>query len=119
MGHYDYNVEELGDFTPFENFQSGIRDDATRTKYRGQLEMFLNPRYRWDLPQQKRALLPDDKLAVLVNGFVELMGKDPARGKEKIKRYVQYVRKQTAEGSLNSNTARNRLRPIKSLLRSN
>ena len=118
MDYYDY-MEELEDFTPFENFLSGIRDDVTRMKYRGQLEMFLNPRYRWVLSQQKRTLLPDDELAVLVNNFVELIKKNPAKGKEKIKRYVQYVRKQIREGSLNPNTARNRLKPIKSLLRSN
>ena len=50
--------------------------------------MFLNPGYRWDLSQQKRTLLPDDELAVLVNDFVELIKKNPAKGKEKIKRYV-------------------------------
>ncbi|MCY4490171.1 MAG: hypothetical protein OXC46_01760 [Thaumarchaeota archaeon] len=119
MSYYDYNVEDLEDFTPFENFLSGIRDNVTQMKYRGQLEMFLNPRYRWDLSQQKRMLLPDDELAVLVNDFVELIKKNPAKGKEKIKRYVQYVRKQIREGSLNPNTARSRLKPIKSLLRSN
>ena len=119
MSHYDYNLEKLEDFTPFENFMSGIRDDVTRMRYRGQLEMFLNPQYRWDLAQQKRTLLPDDELAVLVNNFVELMKKDPAKGKEKIKRYVQYIKKQIDDGSLNPNTARNRLKPIKSLLRSN
>ena len=31
MGYYDY-MEELGDFTVFENFLSGIRDDAARMK---------------------------------------------------------------------------------------
>ena len=119
MSHYDYNMERLENFTPFENFMSGIRDDATRKKYRGQLEMFLNPRYRWDLPQQKRDLLSDDELAILVNDFVESIKTDSVKGKEQIKRYVQYVRKQIEKKDLNTNTARNRLKPIKSLLRSN
>ena len=64
MASYDYNLETLECITPFENFVNAIRDTATRQKYRGQLERFLNPKYRWELLQQKRDLLSDDKLAV-------------------------------------------------------
>ena len=46
MSYYDYNVEELEQLTPFDNFITGIRDEVTRQKYRGQLEMFLNPRLK-------------------------------------------------------------------------
>ena len=116
---YNYDMEELVGCTPFENFINGIRDNATRQKYRGQIEMFLNPRYRWDIIQQKRTLLADDELAKLVNGFVESMKEDPVGGKNRIKKYVQYVKRQIDEGTLNPNTAQNRLKPIKSLLRSN
>ena len=48
MGYYDY-MEELEDFTPFENLLSGIRDDVTRMKYRlivVPLNIILNGRYK-------------------------------------------------------------------------
>ena len=119
MGYYDYNLEELESLTPFENFLSGVRDGATLKRYRGQLEMFLDPGYDWTASPQKRRLMPDDELAKLVNDFVELIRNNPTKGKERIKKYAMYVRKQVEDGELNSNTSRNRLKPIKSLLRSN
>ena len=119
MKHYDYDLEELQDITPFENYVTAIRDKTTKKKYAGQLEMFLNPNYNWDLHQQKRKLLPEDEFAVLVNNFVNLIKKDPNAGKNKIKRYVMALKKQIDEKTLNPNTSRNRLKPIKVLLRAN
>ena len=89
-----YNLEELQDISPFENYVTAIRDKATKKKYAGQLEMFLNPNYDWDLPQQKRKLLPEHEFAVLVNNFVNLIKNDPNAGKNKIKRYVMILKKQ-------------------------
>jgi len=44
----DYSLEELADFTPYENYITAIRDSVTKKKYAGQLEMFLNPNYDWE-----------------------------------------------------------------------
>ena len=119
MDNYDYNLENLEQLTPYDNFITGIRDGVTRQKYRGQLEMFLNPRYRWDIVQQKRKLMSEDKLAELANNFVELMKTDPDKAKAKIKKYAIYIKKKIEDGTLNTNTAKNWLKPIKSLLNSN
>jgi len=81
--------------------------------------MFLNPNYNWDLPQQKRKLLPENEFAILVNNFVNLIKKDPNAGKNKIKRYVMSLKEQIDKKTLNPNTSRNRLKPIKTLLRAN
>ena len=88
MGYYDYNLEEFESLTPFENFLSGVRDRATLKRYGGQLEMFLDPKYDWSVSPQKRKLMSDDEPAVLVNNFVELIKSDPAKGREKIKKYA-------------------------------
>ena len=112
MGYYDYNLEELESLTSFENFLSGVRDGATLKRYGGQLEMFLDPKYDWSVSPQKRKLMSDDELAVLVNNFVELIKSDPAKGREKIKKYAMCVRKRIEDGELNPNTSRNRLKPI-------
>ncbi len=115
----DYSLEELGDISPFENYTSAIRAIVTRKKYDGQLEMFLNPQYNWSKVQQKRQQLPENEFTILVNNFVELIRKDPNAGKNKIKRYVMKLKKQLDEHTLNPNTARNRLKPIKAMLRAN
>lgn len=119
MSRHDYSLEELSDITPYENYATSIRDKSTKKKYAGQLEMFLNPNYDWSKSQQKRKLLSEKKFATLVNDFVELIRKDPNAGKNKIKRYVMSLKKQIDEKTLNPNTSRNRLKPIKALLRAN
>jgi len=110
---------DLTDITPYENYVSAIRDKATQKKYAGQLEMFLNPDYNWEKSQQKRKLLAEKKFAKLVNEFVSMMKKDPNAGRNKIKRYVMELKKQIDANKLNPNTSRNRLKPIKTLLRAN
>jgi integrase len=119
MSRHDYSLEELSDITPYENYTTSIRDKSTKKKYAGQLEMFLNPNYDWSKSQQKRKLLSEKKFATLVNDFVELIRKDPNAGKNKIKRYVMSLKKQIDAKTLNPNTSRNRLKPIKALLRAN
>jgi len=119
MSHHDYSLEELSDISPYENYTTAIRDTVTKKKYAGQLEMFLNPNYDWEKSQQKRKLLPEKKFAILVNNFVNLIRKDPNAGKNKIKRYVMALKKQIDAKKLNPNTSRNRLKPIKTLLRAN
>ena len=119
MSHHDYSLEDLSDITAFENYTSAIRDKSTRKKYAGQLEMFLNPDYDWEKSQQKRKLLSEKKFTILVNNFVDLIRADPNAGKNKIKRYVMALKQQIDEKTLNPNTARNRLKPIKTLLRAN
>ena len=119
MSHHDYSLEELADISPYENFVASIRDKSTKKKYAGQLEMFLNPNYDWSKSQQKRKLLQERKFAILVDNFVNLIRKDPNAGKNKIKRYVISLKAQIDEGKLNPNTSRNRLKPIKTLLRAN
>ncbi len=115
----DYSLEELGDISPFENYTAAIRATVTRKKYDGQLEMFLNPNYKWDTQQQTRFHATETEFAILVNNFIELIRKDPNAGKNKIKRYVMKLKKQLDEHTLNPNTARNRLKPIKAMLRAN
>ena len=119
MTRPDYSLEELSDITPFENYTSAIRDVTTRKKYAGQLEMFLNPDYNWEKSQQKRKLLSEKKFIALVNNFTNLIVQDPNAGKNKIKRYVITLKQQIDDKKLNPNTARNRLKPIKTLLRAN
>ena len=107
------------DISPYENYITAIRDTVTKKKYAGQLEMFLNPDYNWDKSQQKRKLLPEKEFAILVNNFVNLIRKDPNVGKNTIKRYVMVLKLQIDDKKLNPNTSRNRLKPIKTLLRAN
>jgi hypothetical protein len=92
MSHHDYSLEELSDITPYENYIAAIRDQSTKKKYAGQLEMFLNPNYDWSKSQQKRKLLPESEFVILVNNFVNLIRKDPNAGKNKIKRYVMSLK---------------------------
>ena len=119
MSHHDYSLEELADFTPYENYIAAINDKTTKKKYQGQLEMFLNPDYDWNKSQQKRKQLPENEFAILVNNFVNLILEDPNAGKNRIKRYVLSLKEQVSEKKLNPNTSRNRLKPIKILLRAN
>jgi len=114
-----YNQEELDDITPYENYVSAIRDSETKRHYQGQLEMFLNPNYEWNLSAQKRRLLSEKELAVLVNGFVNLLKRDPNAGRNRIKRYIMKIKKEVEEGKLNPNTSHNRLKSIKMMLRAN
>ena len=74
--------------------------------------MLPDPKYDWSVSPQKRKLMSDDGLAVLVNNFIELIKSDPAKGREKIKKYTMCVRKRIEDGELNPNTSRNRLKPI-------
>jgi len=115
----DYSLEELGDITPFENYTAAIRAIVTRKKYDGQLEMFLNPNYKWNTQQQTRFHATETEFTIMVNDFVNLIRKDPNAGKNRIKRYVMKLKKQLDEHTLNPNTARNRLKPIKAMLRAN
>ena len=54
-----------------------------------------------------------------MNNFVNLIREDPNAGKNKIKRYVMTLKQQIDDKKLNPNTSRNRLKPIKTLLRAN
>jgi len=81
--------------------------------------MFINPNYEWNLSQQKKVLLSDNELSKLVNGFVDLMKKDPNAGRNKIRRYVMKIKKEVEDKKLNANTSHNRLKPIKMMLRAN
>ena len=119
MSKQDYPLNEFSDITPYENYITAIRDKATRKKYAGQMEMFLNPKYDWAKSQQKRKLLPEKKFVKLVNDFAEFIVQDPNAGKNKIRRYVMLLKQQIDDKKLKPNTARNRLKPIKTLLRAN
>ena len=110
---------EFADITPYDNYLLAFRDTETKRRYQGQLEMFINPRYQWGLPQQKRIPLSDEKLAVFVNAFVDLMKRDPNSGRNKIRRYVMKIKKEVEDKKLNANTSQNRLKPIKKMLRAN
>ncbi len=81
--------------------------------------MFLNPNYDWSKTQQKRKLLPEKKFIKLVNDFAKFIKEDPNAGKNKIRSYVMLLKQQIDDKKLNPNTARNRLKPIKTLLRAN
>ena len=114
-----YSATEFEDITPYENYLLAIRNEETRRRYQGQLEMFLDPNYREDISAQKRKPLNENQLAILVNDFVNLMKQDPTVGSNKLKRYVMKIKKQVEEKKLNSNTSKNRLKPIKKMLRAN
>lgn len=96
-----------------------FRDTETKKRYQGQLEMFINPDYQWELSQQKRRPMPDEKLALLINEFVRLIKKDPNAGRNKIRRYVMKIKKEVETKKLTANTSQNRLKPIKIMLRAN
>ncbi len=114
-----YVEDEFADITPYDNYLLAFRDSETRRRYQGQLEMFLNPNYQWNVSQQKRIPLTDKELALFVNEFVELMKTDPNVGRNKIRRYVMKIKKEVEDKKLNSNTSQNRLKPIKKMLRAN
>ena len=119
MSKQDVPLDEFSDITAYENYITAIRDVTTKKKYAGQLEMFLNVHYDWSKTQQKRNLLPEKKFVKLVNDFADFIVQDPNAGKNKIKRYVMMLKQQIDDKKLNPNTARNRLKPIKTLLRAN
>lgn len=119
MSKQDMPLDEFSDITAYENYTTAIRDNSTRKKYAGQLEMFLNPKYDWEKSQQKRKLLSEKKFIVLVNDFAKLIRDDPNAGRNKIRRYVMILKQQIDDKKLNPNTARNRIKPIKTLLRAN
>ena len=47
----DANLSEndFAEITAYENYISAIRDSETKRRYQGQLEMFFNPDYQWNL----------------------------------------------------------------------
>ena len=114
-----FTENEFADITAYENYVSAIRDPETKRRYQGQLEMFINPNYQWKVSPQKRKLLSDKELSVLVNEFVKLIQTDPNAGRNKIRRYVMKIKKQVEDKKLNANTSQNRLKPIKMMLRAN
>ena len=113
------NVAELEEITPYENYTSAIRDKATKNHYQGQLEMFLDPNYPWGISPQKKRRLSEPKMAKLVNDFIIKFKQDPQSCKNKIKRYAMNLKNQIDEKKLNGNTAPNRLKPIKVMLKAN
>ena len=114
-----YTEKEFEDITPYENYLLAIRNEETRRRYQGQLEMFLDPNYQEDISAQKRKPLDENQMATLVNDFVNMMKRDPNAGSNKLKRYVMKIKRQVDEKKLNSNTSKNRLKPIKKMLRAN
>ena len=114
-----FTENEFADITAYENYVSAIRDPETKRRYQGQLEMFINPNYQWTVLQQKRKLLSDKELSVLVNEFVQLIQTDLNAGRNKIKRYMMKIKKEVEDKKLNANTSQNRLKPIKMMLRAN
>ena len=103
----------------YQNFVDSIRNKKTLRKYNNYLNYFLQL-----IPNEmyKKYLTHDPKsreTRELASCFVKIAQKNIKICKSIIKAYVRDLKKQIEEGQLSAGTAKNRLKPIKSLLKSN
>lgn len=119
------------DAEAYQNFLDSIRDKGTLRKYDGYLKYFLElipskmykeylgyePKLR-KIPKDPKKIVKSTDPA-LAGCFVELAQKNIKVCKSIIKSYVRDLKQQIENKEISAGTAKNRLKPIKSLLKSN
>jgi len=103
----------------YQNFVDSIRNKKTLRKYNSYLKYFLelipNEMYKKYLEHD----IKSREISELAGCFVEIAQKNIKFCKSIIKSYVRDLKQQIEEKKISAGTAKNRLKPIKSLLKSN
>ncbi len=103
----------------YQNFVDSIRDKETFRKYNSYLNHFLqlipNNMYKKYLGYEPHSR----EVETLSGAFTEIALKNVKTAKSIIKAYARDLKKQLEEKKISPSTAKNRLKPIKALLKSN
>jgi len=105
--------------TAYQNFVDSIRDKETFRKYNSYLKLFLdlipNEMYKQYLQHEPRSR----ELSDLAFAFTEIAQKNVKNTKGIIQAYTRNLKEQVDSGKLSPATVKNRLKPIKALMKSN
>ena len=105
--------------TAYQNFVDSIRDKETFRKYNSYLRLFLdlipNEMYKQYLQHDPKSRDIQD----LASAFTEIAQKNVKNAKDIIQAYTRNLKEQIDNNKLSPATAKNRLKPIKALMKSN
>jgi len=105
--------------TAYQNFVDSIRDKETFRKYNSYLKLFLdlipNEMYKQYLQHEPQSR----ELSDLAFAFTEIAQKNVKNAKGIIQAYTRNLKEQVDNGKLSPATVKNRLKPIKALMKSN
>ena len=105
--------------TAYQNFVDSIRDKETFRKYNSYLRLFLdlipNEMYKQYLQHNPKSRDIQD----LASAFTEIAQKNVKNAKDIIQAYARNLKEQIDNNKLSPATAKNRLKPIKALMKSN
>ena len=105
--------------TAYQNFVDSIRDKETFRKYNSYLRLFLglipNEMYKQYLQHNPKSRDIQD----LASAFTEIAQKNVKNAKDIIQAYTRNLKEQIDNNKLSPATAKNRLKPIKALMKSN
>ena len=105
--------------TAYQNFLDSIRDKETLRKYNSYLKFFLelipNEMYKQYLQDEPKSR----EIQVLASAFVEIAQKNVKDAKNIIQAYAKNMKKEVDNNKLSPATVKNRLKPIKALMKSN
>ncbi len=105
--------------TAYQNFVDSIRDKETFRKYNSYLKLFLdlipNEMYKQYLQHEPQSR----ELSDLAFAFTEIAQKNVKNAKGIIQAYTRNLKEQIDNDKLSPATVKNRLKPIKALMKSN
>ena len=105
--------------TAYQNFVDSIRDKETFRKYNSYLRLFLdlipNEMYKQYLQHNPKSR----DIENLASAFTEIAQKNVKNAKDIIQAYTRNLKEQIDNNKLSPATAKNRLKPIKALMKSN
>ena len=105
--------------TAYQNFVDSIRDKETFRKYNSYLKFFLdlipNEMYKQYLQYEPQSR----DVQVLSSAFTEIAQNNVKNAKAIIQAYARNLKEQIENNKLSPATAKNRLKPIKALMKSN
>ena len=105
--------------TSYQNFVDSIRDKETFRKYNSYLKLFLdlipNEMYKQYLQHEPQSREIQD----LASAFTEIAQKDVKNAKDIIQAYTRNLKEEIDNNKLSPATVKNRLKPIKALMKSN
>ncbi|MCE2507648.1 MAG: hypothetical protein J4F36_14505 [Nitrosopumilaceae archaeon] len=105
--------------TAYQNFVDSIRDKETFRKYNSYLRLFLdlipNEMYKQYLQHNPKSR----DIENLASAFTEIAQKNVKNAKDIIQAYARNLKEQIDNNKLSPATAKNRLKPIKALMKSN
>ena len=103
----------------YQNFKDSVRNKETLRKYDSYLNYFLdlipNPMFKQLLEKEPVSR----STAHLAGAFTEIAQKNVKVAKSIIKSYVRNLKQEIEENKISAGTAKNKLKPIKALLKSN